>query len=212
MSANSHNTSKLLICPWCFEVYGAVEIEGVAYKQTCSCRPRGPGQNPKPAPGADYATYVELCRACGLEAVSSGSRWSRYFCPDCHESIRGLNRRLGFALIPIGRHSIMNSFSLSGKDIDHQEKVDAFVRGLQGMFFRSDALHDWRRLMVARRCAELGFESGKPIPLAEFQLKAQGADREGIRKTSIRKLFAFFEVPEVFIRSGSFQESCRNQV
>jgi predicted RNA-binding Zn-ribbon protein involved in translation (DUF1610 family) len=200
MGIYSQDTSRLVICTKCFEVRGSVLVEGVAYQQLCSCRSLRAWENVKIAPRKDYATYAELCRACGLELIRSGSRWSEFFCPECHDAIRGLNRTLGFALIPIGRHSIMNSFSLSGRDIADQEKIDSFVKRLSSLSLGMDALHDWRRLMVARRCAELGFKGNKPIPLDDFLLKGKSVDRGGIKSASIRKLFAFFEVPDEFIR------------
>ena len=210
MRIYSHDTSTLAICGKCFEICGSVSVEGASYQQLCSCRPLRARRNVKFGPRNDYATYVELCHACGLEAIPSGSKWSQFFCSDCHDVIRNLNRTLGFALIPIGRHSIMNSFSLRGKDVADREKIDSFVKGLRSLFFRMDALQDWRRLMVARRCAELGFDSDKPINLEDFLLKAQSVDREGIKNASIRKLFAFFEVPDEFIRTDFSHTTCTN--
>ena len=210
MRIYSHDTSTLAICTKCFEVCGSVSVAGESYQQLCACRPLRGRQNVKFAPRNDFATYVEFCHACGLEAIRSGSRWSQFFCSDCHETIRGLNRTLGFALIPIGRHSIMNSFSLSGKDVAGREKIDSFVKGLHSLFFRMDALRNWRRLMVARRCAELGFEGNKPIPLEDFVRKAWSVDRKGIKTSSIRKLFAFFEVPDAYIRADFSHTTCMN--
>jgi len=210
MSTYLHDTSKLTICAKCFEVCGSVSVDGAIYQQLCSCRSLRAHKKVKCAPRKDYATYVELCRSCGLEAIRSGSRWSEFFCDQCHEVIRNLNRTLGVALIPIGRHSIMNSISLSGKDIENKEKVDSFVNGMRSLWYRIDALHDWRRLMVARRCAELGFERGKPIPLDEFLLKAQSVDREAIKSASIRKLCAFFEVPDAHVLTDFSQTSHMN--
>ena len=199
MSTHSHDTSRLAICPGCFEVYGSVPVDAVRYPQLCSCRSRKARQEVKPAPRYDYATYVELCRACGIEAIGSGSKWSGFFCPECHEVIIHLNKTLGVTLIPIGRHSIMNSLSLSGEESADPHKIDSFVKGLRSLWFRMEALNDWRRLMVARRCAELGFHRDKPARLDDFLSKAEGVDREEIRSASRRKLFAFFEVPEAFI-------------
>jgi hypothetical protein len=210
MSPYLHETSRLAICTKCFEVCGSVLVEGVWYQQLCSCRSLRAHQNVKFAPRNDYATYVELCRACGLEAIRSGSKWSQFFCAQCHEVIRDLNRTLGVALIPIGRHSIMNSFSLSGKEIEDQQKINSFVKRMRSLWYRMDALHDWRRLMVARRCAELGFEEGKPIPLDKFLLKARRVDREAIKSASIRKLFAFFEVPDAYVLTDLSQTARMN--
>jgi len=210
MSPFLHDTSKLAICPKCFEVCGSVSVDGVMYQQLCSCRSARAHKNVKFSPGNDYATYVELCRACGLEVIQSGSKWSQFFCDQCHEVIRDLNRTLGIALIPIGRHSIMNSISLSGKDIEDKQKIESFVKGMHGLWDRMDALHDWRRLMVARRCAELGFDKGKAIPLDEFNFKARSMDREAIKSASIRKLFAFFEVPDAYVLTDPSQTARMN--
>jgi hypothetical protein len=210
MRISSHDTSTLAICNKCFEVCGSVSVNDVAYQQLCSCRSLKAWQNVKFAPRHDYATYVELCHACGLEAIRSGSKWSQFFCSDCHDVIRDLNRTLGFALIPIGRHSIMNSFSLGGKDIEDRQKIVSFVKGLRSLFFRMDALRDWRRLMVARRCAELSFKGDKSIPLEDFLRKGRSVDREEIKKASIWKLFAFFDVPEEYIRVNFSHTTCTN--
>ena len=104
----------------------------------------------------------------------------------------------------------MNSISLSGKDAEEQQKIDSFVKGLRSLWYRMDALHDWRRLMVARRCAELGFDKGKAIPLDEFNFKARSMDREAIKSASIRKLFAFFEVPDAYVLTDPSQTARMN--
>ena len=52
----------------------------------------------------------EICWYCQAEVISSGSRWSTFFCDACHPHVCGLNDALdalGLVSLPHGRHSLM---------------------------------------------------------------------------------------------------------
>lgn len=93
--------------------------------QRCGCEPREPLWN-----GYDYNSAAELCRCCAWRVESAGSRWSPYFCRPCQLRVMAYNRAAGFAVIPIGRHSIMNNITLGAESAQDRKARQAFVRAL----------------------------------------------------------------------------------
>jgi hypothetical protein len=196
MELQSLDTRHLFICPECFEVCGRILLAGEKYLQPCSCDPPAAREILRTPEGYDFPTYVELCRACGLVAIPSGSRWSSFFCRECLGIIRQVNSAAGFALVPVGRHSVMNSIMLTGNEARDPDKANDFVEKFRGLNLRIDLLSDWRKKIVARRCADLGFSRHKQVPLGLFRRKASSLDSDSIRESTIHDLLEFFEVPE----------------
>jgi hypothetical protein len=116
----------LAICSECFVLRGwfgagraigdsALKPEpgayGHRYYQRCRCQDKS---MEAPWVGFDFNTEVELCYCCGAEAITSGSRWSSFYCEECREQVLKLNRSVGRWVIPIGRHSVMHGLLVAG--------------------------------------------------------------------------------------------------
>jgi hypothetical protein len=119
----------------CFDTFSHCERT-----QRCSCEPKEPLWK-----GYDYNTAIELCHCCAATTVRSGSRWSPFFCDTCKERVLAYNRAAGFAVIPVGRHSIMNGISLSGAEAKAVVAQGAFEAGIANLFERVDRLWKWHR-------------------------------------------------------------------
>ena len=101
-----NNLSSLSICPKCLEPQGNMTLPyGQKVKQCCYCNLdefRGFGRN------YNYSTNYTTCYCCGLEVVTSGFRWSSFFCRDCNEAIINFNNAAGRCVIPFDSFSEMN--------------------------------------------------------------------------------------------------------
>jgi hypothetical protein len=100
----------LLICPACLDLFHEGG-RGRALAQQCRCRPRG-----RTWPGLDFNEWARLCDCCVGELLTSGWRFSVWFCDECKPRVWELNKRHGYAVVPVGRHSLMNGVFLSGSD------------------------------------------------------------------------------------------------
>jgi len=160
--------SQMKICSRCCEVYGhwkyqpnIIElfteeellgkdrlygVEHLRYQQ-CSCKDKtavvpGP-ENPEWAwLGFDYEKIIELCRCCGSEILTSGSRWSVFFCKDCKNKVAELNGQFQKAIVPIGRHSLMNGIKINNNEICEPPVIHDFVMKTGNMFERIENLID----------------------------------------------------------------------
>jgi hypothetical protein len=138
--------------------------------QRCSCEPKEPLWK-----AYDYNTAIELCRCCGAATVRSGSRWSPFFCDACKERVLAYNRVAGSAVIPIGRHSIMNGISLSGEDAKSVVAQAAFEAGMANLFARVDRLWMWHRDRVRVVVQSIpGEETAIPLERYLEHVRARG--------------------------------------
>jgi hypothetical protein len=167
-------------------------------RQVCACL----RHKQQKWPGVDFNEHSCLCYCCMREKLRSGSRWSVWFCQECKDRVLTLNRRLGIALIPIGRHSLMNAVGLRGENADEPAEVEAFVRRLDDFFGRSNDLHEWRRVKLRTNLMRLGLMSTEDVSLDEYlpALKRQ-QDPDLSKKRSFIDLCNFFEVPKVLVDS-----------
>jgi hypothetical protein len=124
--------------------------------QKCGCQNRSREQTEPRWPRADFNTAVELCYSCAAEVILSGSRWSVFFCEDCRPRVFALNRSYGLAVIPYGRHSMMNGFGITGEDAKDPQKLATFTEGFNSLFDRIHRLHDWRTNLVRDYLARMG--------------------------------------------------------
>lgn len=178
------------ICMRCFYLY---DTKPSLPRQLCHCHGRGEDR----WPGYDYNEHTHLCECCAAETLPSGSRWSIWFCDDCKERVVSLNRRVGFALVPIGRHSVMNGvFIKGGKESAQSAKIDDFVKGMTSLFGRMDNLHEWRNLRINANLIRLGQPWEDDIDLDEYLRLLQASDDPAVSKSSAYEgLCDFFEVP-----------------
>ena len=59
----------------------------------------------------DLDIGFEICRYCQAEVITSGSRWSTFYCDYCRPVVRAINALLDsskLVSLPIGRHSLMH--------------------------------------------------------------------------------------------------------
>jgi len=152
------------ICPTCFEVRGALEVkrfdagqtdarDEAAYEQLCQCQRAL--QQQETWPGFDFNKYLELCCCCGVEPITSGSRWSPFFCGECRERVVALNQEYGRWIIPLGRHTLMH-----GMEFDAAE--------MQDFFDTVDMVQELARTRVAQNVQALGFGTGQEIGLGHY--------------------------------------------
>lgn len=139
-------------------------------------------------PRLDFRPPVELCHCCGQELLSSGSRWSDWFCAECKPRVQALNARAGVCVIPIGRHSLMNGIAIKLRDVDSDIELERLTARIRKMSANIDRLHDWKREIVRRNCAESGLLGRHTISLAEYLQR--------VRDAKISRSQAFFSMLE----------------
>ncbi|MFC1820100.1 hypothetical protein ACFLZG_03320, partial [Thermodesulfobacteriota bacterium] len=89
---------------------------------------------------------------------SSGSRFSVWFCKECKARVMELNTRFQQAIVPIGRHSIMAGYTLSGADMKEDGKIEEFIENWTGLVNRMDILHSWRNYRMRENLKDAGFK------------------------------------------------------
>ena len=94
------------LCRDCFVLRGPFfdHINTCERMQRCACESKEPPWNEY-----DFNCAIGLCCGCTAEVVRSGSSWSVFFCESCKPRVMAYDRRVGAALIPLGRHSLMNN-------------------------------------------------------------------------------------------------------
>lgn len=175
--------ASMEICPACFQIRGPwrfIQSSGSEHKenplselyQLCRCQgprqPSEPGERSERWPSFDFNTAVELCKCCGLEPLRSGSRWSVWFCDECKERVRELHEGYQRYIIPIGRHSLMGGFGLSGKAVRDDAEIHYFVSRWKSITEAIEALYDFARNVVADNLELLGLAEQSQIPLAQY--------------------------------------------
>jgi len=159
------------ICGICYTLCGCVEGNS-EQRQECACIwsqvRAGLRPPPTPWPGFDFPKAAELCYGCGAEVLSSGSRWSVWFCDECKEQVCALHQRHQRYLIPIGRHSMMNGVGLAGSAAQDQTAVKEFTLRVSGLSDRMDVLKCWASTIVAEHVRARGFKEGRDVPLLAY--------------------------------------------
>jgi hypothetical protein len=197
---------SLSICPTCLELFDEPrQKEGMVERQQCDCD-RDSSMPPWQTPYRqyDFNERAGLCDGCTRAVLTSGSRWSVWFCTQCKERVIALNQEFGFAVIPIGRHSLMNGFALRPGLSEEENRLrdEFFCRRFQDMGRRIDMLHEWKSEHLRRELERLGLVTGErsdppAIPLVAY-LQAVVAEDESStvdhRLAAFRGLADRFEV------------------
>ena len=199
------NYPDLMVCSSCFQIYGfggyiSPRREYWRHWQNCDCSEKAgmPKDVDEKWTWFDFNKLVELCYCCGKVLIPSGSKWNFFFCDECKQMVRELNRQCGRLMIPVGRHSIVNgsSFSgrrvapgymLSGEEAQDDQKVEGFLISVKRMAASIKRLNEWSRLEVANTLKEIGRVGD--IPLLDYRLRSPVVDRP----ESFRRLVVFFE-------------------
>ena len=136
------------------------------------------GQGKKKWQGFDFNEAITLCHCCGQEVLSSGTKWSVWFCSPCKKRVVGFNTQYQQTIIPIGRHSIMAGYQLSGKESEDKNKVKKFIMNLNGLFERIDVLEEWRVHIMSHNLKLLGYS--KDITLVKYLSKVKSLPKRSM--------------------------------
>jgi hypothetical protein len=166
----------LTICRRCLKLYGWLvrtytdsvteDKKSEWHYQKCKCMEADDSKNSKTEPkwnGFDYNTAVEFCYCCSRELINSGSKYSLFYCTDCNERVKGHNNKLGYALIPLGRHSFMNNLMLRVPYTE--EQYTRFNNNLTCFFDKVDKVREWQKLCLFENLIDLGSDFKKDIDL-----------------------------------------------
>lgn len=168
---------SLSICGGNGEPFGPFSFEGGAptHFQECDyrdCAYRGALWHQRDEqlarPGGDFPIAVELCYCCAAVPIRSGSRFSAFFCDGCRERVIALNKTYRFAAIPLGRHSIMHGFALSGADFKRPNAVEEFCAAVTSLSDRTKRLECWRRAVVRDHIDAMPDATDPYVPLPAY--------------------------------------------
>lgn len=160
----SADQSDFTVCGTCHALRGPIgSVGAVEVRQLCDCAAQEE-RAAQPRLG-DHNTAFELCRCCGTEALTSGSRWSVWFCQECKDRVRALNQRSGRCVVPIGRHSLMNGVSF---DPGADESSRAFADQLKTLFDAMGGTEGWARAVVCLNLGAAGLPSDDDIGLDSY--------------------------------------------
>jgi hypothetical protein len=158
------DVSAFVVCRTCGQLRGPlIARDGERYEQQCACTR---GENKEDWPRFDFNTAAELCRCCVREVIPSGSKFSSYFCGACRDNVRTLDDSVGMALIPLGRHSLMNRIALSAEQTKDPAAIDRFATRLLDFFARGERLDEWRKARVGAVLAHIPGED--PVPVEDY--------------------------------------------
>jgi len=186
----------MCVCRHCGEIYGSFEVTNKTghYYQECDCENEPESQVAKydleKTFNLDFGQLVTLCYCCGQELLRSGSKWSVFFCDFCKDQILTINRSYGFALIPIGRHSLMNSVVLESEDSFKEKKIHEFSSAMSSLFDRIALLHEWKKIKVSNLYKKLEQSEKSNIGLESYLAKMPRTDQS--KSSAVISLFNFF--------------------
>ena len=193
---------RMKVCMKCGGIYGfwhdpsgqVGSSGGIDYYQKCGCKTPKPDMPPKGKsrekwPGFDFNEVITLCHCCGREVLRSGSKWSVWFCEVCRKRVIQFNTQYRKTIIPIGRHSIMAGYALSGKESADENKVHQFMTNLKSLFKRIDVLEEWRVRIMSRNLKSLRYS--KDVTLVEYLSKVKDLPERSI---AFRDMCEFFMV------------------
>jgi ADP-ribosylglycohydrolase len=161
--------NHLKICSKCYEIYGFWNYDGgnKGFYQKCNrdCEDYN-GKSDMPIKeikqekweGFDFNGIVMFCYCCGQEALKSGSRWSVFFCEDCKRKVMELNAQFQRAIIPIGRHSMMNGIALNNDGYKDPKFVEQFWTKANNMFANIEKLSKWTAQRLSNNFKVLGYD------------------------------------------------------
>ena len=132
----------------------------------------------------DFGQAITLCYCCGQELLRSGSKWSVFFCNICKEQIMQFNSAHGFALVPIGRHSLMNNIDASSDLAEGEKGNEEFASPMLSFFERIEFLYEWKRSVIKARPDRMGLSTDTDVRLDSYLSKlprSQESKLEAVR-------------------------------
>lgn len=190
----------MFMCSVCGEIYGnwryEPEIKVIyphenmmdTYNQKCSCKGT---QDRQKWPRFDFDEILTLCYCCGQELLMSGSKWSVWFCDYCKERVVQFNTIFQRTIIPIGRHSIMHGYLLTGKDCIDSEKIKDFAAKVNQLNIHIAHLHEWKKFMILKNLEVVGFS--EDVSVIKYLIRAKQLKKE----ISFEQMCNFFDLPPV---------------
>lgn len=135
---------------------------------------------------------VDLCWCCAQSTVAAGSRFSRFFCPNCHDVVRDFNEAASMVLIPVGRHSWMNG--ISGQLAPGQstaEFASIFTKAALSMNTRIARVRNWRKLILHDLLMALGLDGKNNIQLVDHDraLRDQQPDVQPVFQSMVEFIY-----------------------
>jgi hypothetical protein len=118
-------------------------------------------------PGADVSEEAALCVLCVRGLAGGRSRWSKLACSPCMSWEHAVRDRLGRALLPLGRHSIMNGVRVPLDRLP--DGAEQLVPALLGQFAGWDRLRRWQGEELARLAETAGLHS-ETIPYEQWAI------------------------------------------
>ena len=168
----SGSRSAMKICTTCHELYGyTVDNEKILYQECyCKNKPETPLQKGDWS-RFDYEQIRELCYCCGRQMIRCGSKYSRFHCDACHEQIVSLNKRCGIAVIPIGRHSVMNGVFMDNTVQRNEKEVARFCTRMIGLFDKIGRACMWKKHIISENIKKAGFTDGLDVEVEDYLQK-----------------------------------------
>ncbi|MBK5288397.1 MAG: hypothetical protein JJE46_08015 [Acidimicrobiia bacterium] len=116
----------------------------------------------------DFPTPAELCRGCGRVLLTSGSKFSIWFCATCEPQVTDLNAAAGRCVIPRGRHTLCNGIGTTPAHQWQTEDVHRFVHDFRGLWDSMQLLECWAAEIVRRNCVALGLDAPRAVALSTY--------------------------------------------
>jgi hypothetical protein len=165
---------EMVVCGDCrdvvgpfYQLYGKLAGDGpLEQSGTCALHPARPGVPTWPL--FDFNRGVDLCYCCGIEPLTSGSRYSVWFCDICKPMVLRLNAVHQRCIIPLGRHSFHYGWLLGADDLGDPVTMHRFSEASQAAAFATDALADWYRIVVGSNLEAIDAAGGPPTPVIRY--------------------------------------------
>lgn len=116
----------------------------------------------------DFLLPAELCRCCARVLLTSGSKFSIWFCDPCRDRARDLNAAAGRCVIPQGRHTLVNGVGLKPARQWKGDDLERFVDDARSVWDSMGLTERWAHEIVRRNCAALGLEAQPTVALGEY--------------------------------------------
>ncbi len=100
--------------------------------------------------------------------ITSGSKWSVFYCHECKDRVGAFNDIVGKVVIPLGRHSVMNSLMIEYKSHDLDVEISKFVTGWNFLVGIIDKIVDWSTQSLFQNLHDLEFRFDSDIRLKEY--------------------------------------------
>ena len=158
------------VCTTCFRLTDLTKQSS----QRCLC----PTEVHVERNGVDCPTGFHLCDLCARAEAGGTGRFSWNACKCCLSVNANTQKRLGFSL-PLGRHSIMNGFSVPVSAVG--DELAAGADALVAFIAKSVAISDWG-LLQARELFESVPEWAKEdhIPLEIWEKKFKASKEKSL--------------------------------